>query len=69
MAVCFGVSPGKQKEEFTVPFWDIVVLTTADEDQRIAYELQIEEKIRHKEVPLGVPYIVYADPPGPKAGE
>ncbi|ELU07599.1 hypothetical protein CAPTEDRAFT_117818, partial [Capitella teleta] len=49
-------------------FWDIVVLTTADEEQRLAYELQLEEKQRRSELPLGLPYLVFADPPGPKAG-
>ena len=62
------LSPGKSKEDFCVPFWDIVVLTTADEDQKVAYELQIKEKLKRHELPAGIPYHVYADPPGPKAG-
>ena len=60
---------GKPKEEFSVAFWDVVVLTTADEDQKEAYELQITEKLNRKELPLGIPYHVYSDPPGPKAGK
>ncbi|ELT94528.1 hypothetical protein CAPTEDRAFT_177275 [Capitella teleta] len=60
--------PGKPKDEFEVAFWDAVVLTAADEDQRDAYDLQIKEKLNRKEIPLGIPYLVYADPPGPKAG-
>ncbi|KAJ8277087.1 hypothetical protein GJAV_G00071340 [Gymnothorax javanicus] len=49
-------------------FWDLVVLTAADEEQKDAYELQISEKLRRNELPLGIPYHVFADPPGPKVG-
>ncbi|XP_076134421.1 fucose-1-phosphate guanylyltransferase isoform X1 [Alosa pseudoharengus] len=49
-------------------FWDLVVLTAVDEHQRVAYELQIKEKLCRKELPLGVPYHVFADPPGCKIG-
>ncbi|KAL2089958.1 hypothetical protein ACEWY4_014646 [Coilia grayii] len=49
-------------------FWDLVVLTAVDEDQKVAYELQIKEKLGRKELPLGVPYHVFADPPGSKIG-
>ena len=47
----------------------MVVITASDEDQKKAYELQIEQKLKHSEIPSGLPYIVYSDPPGPKAGE
>ncbi|KAI1889322.1 hypothetical protein AGOR_G00178040 [Albula goreensis] len=56
------------KEVRTGEFWDLVVVTAADEDQKEAYELQISDKLRRKEVPLGVPYHVFSDPPGPKIG-
>uniref|UniRef100_A0A672I4I9 Fucose-1-phosphate guanylyltransferase n=1 Tax=Salarias fasciatus TaxID=181472 RepID=A0A672I4I9_SALFA len=49
-------------------FWDVVVVTAVDVSQREAYELQIREKLRRKELPLGVHYTVLSDPPGPKIG-
>lgn len=49
-------------------FWEVVVVTAADENQRLAYELQIKEKIERKEVPLGIHYKVFSDPPGCKIG-
>lgn len=50
-------------------FWDVVVLTAVDVDQREAYELQISEKVGRKELPLGIHYKVFSDPPGSKIGE
>ncbi|XP_063322319.1 fucose-1-phosphate guanylyltransferase [Pelmatolapia mariae] len=49
-------------------FWDVVVVTAVDGSQRKAYELQISEKVDRKELPLGVHYKVFSDPPGPKIG-
>ncbi|KAL1023137.1 hypothetical protein UPYG_G00036850 [Umbra pygmaea] len=49
-------------------FWDLVVLTAADNEQREAYELQISEKLGRKEIPYGIPYHVFSDPPGAKIG-
>lgn len=49
-------------------FWDVVVVTSIDENQRDAYELQIREKIERKELPLGIDYKVFSDPPGSKIG-
>ncbi|XP_066499787.1 serine/threonine-protein kinase TNNI3K isoform X1 [Hoplias malabaricus] len=49
-------------------FWDLVVITAVDEDQRVAYKLQIREKCDRKELPVGVSYHVFADPPGYKIG-
>ncbi|XP_076583404.1 fucose-1-phosphate guanylyltransferase [Chaetodon auriga] len=49
-------------------FWDVVVLTAVDVSQREAYELQIREKVDRKELPLGVHYKVFSDPPGTKIG-
>ncbi|XP_060788667.1 fucose-1-phosphate guanylyltransferase [Neoarius graeffei] len=48
-------------------FWDLVVITAVDEDQRCWYEVQLQEKIRRRELPLSV-YHVIADPPGYKIG-
>ncbi|CAL8395714.1 unnamed protein product [Boreogadus saida] len=49
-------------------FWDLVIVTAVDESQRVAYELQIKDKIARKELPLGVEYKVFSDPPGAKIG-
>nr|XP_033771853.1 serine/threonine-protein kinase TNNI3K isoform X3 [Geotrypetes seraphini] len=49
-------------------FWDVVVITAADKQQELAYQQQISEKVRRKELPLGVHYNVFADPPGAKIG-
>ena len=59
---------GKHKRELGSPFWDVVVLTTADEDQKAVFEEQVKQKLERKELPLGVPIHVVADPPGPKIG-
>ena len=59
---------GKHKSELGSPFWDVVVLTTADEDQKAVFEEQVKQKLERKELPLGVPIHVVADPPGPKIG-
>lgn len=50
-------------------FWDLVVLTASDEAQACAYRQQIESKLAKKELPIGIEYIVYSDPPGPKIGK
>lgn len=50
-------------------FWDVVILTAVDVAQREAYVLQISEKIDRKELPLGIHYKVFSDPPGSKIGE
>ncbi|XP_029106591.1 fucose-1-phosphate guanylyltransferase [Scleropages formosus] len=52
----------------TGEFWDVVVVTAVDEEQKRAFEAQISGKLRRKELPLGVRYHVFADPPGPKIG-
>jgi len=49
-------------------YWDIVVLTASDDDQRAAYDIQIKEKLDRKEIPSGVGYHVFSDPPGPRIG-
>lgn len=45
----------------------MVVITAADEDQKLAYDKQIEVKLKRKELPL-VPFYVFADPSGCKIG-
>lgn len=53
----------------TGEFWDAVVITAVDKTQEIAYQKQLSEKLKRKELPLGVHYHVFVDPPGPKIGE
>lgn len=53
----------------TGEFWDVVVITAVDKNQEIAYQKQLSEKLKRKELPLGVHYHVFVDPPGPKIGE
>ncbi|XP_072275578.1 fucose-1-phosphate guanylyltransferase [Pyxicephalus adspersus] len=49
-------------------FWDVIVITAADKQQERAYQQQIADKLARKELPLGVRYHVFSDPPGPKIG-
>ncbi|XP_047581473.1 fucose-1-phosphate guanylyltransferase isoform X2 [Lutra lutra] len=49
-------------------FWDIVAITAADEKQELAYKQQLSEKLKKKELPLGVQYHVFVDPAGVKIG-
>ncbi|KAM6217069.1 LOW QUALITY PROTEIN: fucose-1-phosphate guanylyltransferase [Rhynchocyon petersi] len=49
-------------------FWDIVAITAADQQQELAYKQQLSEKLKRKELPLGVQYHVFADPAGVKIG-
>ncbi|XP_062960456.1 fucose-1-phosphate guanylyltransferase isoform X2 [Cynocephalus volans] len=49
-------------------FWDIVAITAADKKQELAYKQQLSEKLRRKELPLGVQYHVFVDPAGVKIG-
>uniref|UniRef100_A0A673UBH1 Fucose-1-phosphate guanylyltransferase n=1 Tax=Suricata suricatta TaxID=37032 RepID=A0A673UBH1_SURSU len=49
-------------------FWDIVAITAADEKQELAYKQQLSEKLKKKELPLGVQYYVFVDPAGAKIG-
>ncbi|XP_053398738.1 fucose-1-phosphate guanylyltransferase-like [Mercenaria mercenaria] len=59
---------GRDKEELGSPFWDVVVLTAADEAQKNVYEKQLEYKYQRHELPLEVEILVVADPTGPKIG-
>ncbi|XP_042640706.1 fucose-1-phosphate guanylyltransferase isoform X2 [Tyto alba] len=49
-------------------FWDVVALTAADAEQALGYRRQLAEKLSRKELPFGVRYHVFVDPPGPKIG-
>ncbi|CAL1529971.1 unnamed protein product [Lymnaea stagnalis] len=59
---------GKNKNILGKPFWDLVVITTADEAQKEAFELQIDEKRSRQELPLDLPIHVVSDPPGVRIG-
>ena len=56
------------KEVANTPFWDIIVITALDQSQRDAYDIQLQSKLSRGELPLGVKYHVFYDPPGPKIG-
>lgn len=49
-------------------FWDAVIISASDESQMKGYKKQIAKKQLLKEIPLGVPFHVFADPPGYKIG-
>lgn len=49
-------------------FWDVIAITAADEQQGLAYQQQLSEKLNRKELPLGVQYHVFVDPAGTKIG-
>lgn len=51
------------------PMWDAVVITTADEVQKEAFRLQVDDKIARKELPLDLPIHLVSDPPGFKIGK
>ena len=52
----------------TGAFWDIVVVTASDETQALAYSAQLQAKRLNLTIPVHCEYVVYADPPGNKAG-
>ena len=56
-------------KETGIAFWDLVVLTGRDETQAQAYRDQLDKKLQRQELPRGVTFRVFADPPGPKIGE
>ncbi|XP_019473944.1 fucose-1-phosphate guanylyltransferase, partial [Meleagris gallopavo] len=49
-------------------FWDLVAITAADAEQERAFRRQLGAKLRGGELPLGVRYHVFVDPPGRKIG-
>lgn len=50
-------------------FWDAVIISASDENQKKGYEKQITMKQNRKEIPAMIPIHVFADPPGYKIGE
>ncbi|XP_022084453.1 fucose-1-phosphate guanylyltransferase-like isoform X2 [Acanthaster planci] len=63
-----NMSNSKVKKVGDFPFWDIVVISSMDTSQKLAYELQLQEKLDNEELPLGVDYYVIADPGTEKIG-
>ncbi|CAG2190353.1 FPGT [Mytilus edulis] len=59
---------GKDKDSGHAKFWDVVVITTADEDQKEIFDAQLKDKLDRKEVPLNLPIHIISDPPGTKLG-
>merc|ERR1712012_726307 len=58
-----GQVPGDVGAEF----WDMVVISAGDQEQRARYEAQLELKHESGELPR-VQYLVVPDPPGPRIG-
>ncbi|KAK3100415.1 hypothetical protein FSP39_019622 [Pinctada imbricata] len=56
------------KPASSIDFWDVVMITAADNDQRDVFKAQIDAKSKRGELPTGIPYTVISDPPGPKLG-
>ncbi len=46
----------------------MIVLSAADDDQKVAFQMQVEEKIRKQELPVNVTYHTFADPGTAKIG-
>ncbi|PIK38511.1 putative fucose-1-phosphate guanylyltransferase-like [Apostichopus japonicus] len=59
---------GKQADTFPFPFWDVVVISAADESQSVAFQQQINEKIQQGHLPLDVCFICFPDPGSDKIG-
>lgn len=59
---------GKTRADHGKEFWDVMVITAGDDDQKDAFVAHIESKLSRKELPLDCPIHVVADPPGPKLG-
>lgn len=49
--------------------WDVVVITAIDDAQKLAYETQLNKKLKTGQIPKSILYRVYSDwPPGVKIG-
>ena len=58
---------GRDPREVGASFWDLVVISAGDEEQRAWYEAQLDLKREAGELPL-VTFLVIPDPPGPRIG-
>ena len=59
---------GRYPQEVGASFWDVVVISAGDEEQRAWYEAQLSLKHEAGELPL-VTFLCIPDPPGPRQGE
>ena len=59
---------GRCPREVGASFWDVVVISAGDEEQRAWYEAQLSLKHEAGELPL-VTFLCIPDPPGPRQGE
>ncbi|KAK5580788.1 hypothetical protein RB653_000812 [Dictyostelium firmibasis] len=49
-------------------FWDVIVITAIDSLQKEYYEQVLKEKMKQKQIPSFIPYVVISDPIGEKIG-
>eukprot|EP01133_Synstelium_polycarpum_P004299 gene4299-5021_t len=54
--------------ELKSSFWDVIVITAIDDEQKVYYEQMIKQKVANGTIPSFVQYFVIADPPGHKIG-
>ncbi|GFQ97365.1 fucose-1-phosphate guanylyltransferase [Trichonephila clavata] len=64
----YNVIRGKTVDLSQSLFWDAVIISASDSSQEEGYELQIHEKQQKGELPLSIPFHIFADPPGYKIG-
>ncbi|KAF8945265.1 hypothetical protein BGZ47_002980 [Haplosporangium gracile] len=51
-----------------LPFWDIVVVTAGDKQQKHCYRRRIDQKLAERSIPSRARYLVIDDPPNSKIG-
>ncbi|KAG0052867.1 hypothetical protein BGZ83_002014 [Gryganskiella cystojenkinii] len=57
-----------EKEQFEDPFWDIIVVTAGDLQQRLFYQHQIDLKLERGQIPRRAKYHIVDDPPNSRIG-
>ncbi|KAF9971501.1 hypothetical protein BGZ73_005545 [Actinomortierella ambigua] len=65
-ANCVAYQNNCLKGSRDVRFWDIVIVTACNQDQRTAYLQRIRRKLARREIPSTAEYLVIEDPPGTK---
>ncbi|KAF9107074.1 hypothetical protein BGX29_007436, partial [Mortierella sp. GBA35] len=63
-------SPGTDNESLADKdlFWDIVVITAGDKQQKHCYQRRIDQKLAQGSIPSRAKYLVIDDPPNSKIG-
>ncbi|KAF9140521.1 hypothetical protein BGX30_006410 [Mortierella sp. GBA39] len=51
-----------------MPFWDIVIVTAGDKQQKHCYQRRINQKLTDRSIPSRARYLVIEDPPNSKIG-